>query len=367
MRVVKSIFTVALIAAVFEATQAAKAHIPRNFRASTLSSGSTSATGCSPSSGTCAQDGTDNYHSISLSYDNSTGKFSGTIKSNLCPNDEYGYVNGSDILSTSTSAAYPEATCISQTFPDPDYSSTPVAAALRDRVGLTIDGGVNIYGPMDDGFSTGQVCDAGSCDSGTDLNVCTEKLEYDCSYSLDWSLLPDDCGGHANYYHFHEKLACDYDTSSTSSHSELVGIALDGRGIYGMYEGDGATPTDLDACNGHYGTVPSYSSGDVSFDGADNVYHYHITSYAPFTVGCFGPVDSVDECKNLYSTCSTGYSCFTTTEGTINYDLDCPCFQQDGTTYNKDYSSNCNAAFNVSLSALIWAVVGVIFMFVKFF
>eukprot|EP00475_Leptophrys_vorax_P000157 TRINITY_DN10092_c0_g1_i1.p1 TRINITY_DN10092_c0_g1~~TRINITY_DN10092_c0_g1_i1.p1 ORF type:complete len:380 (-),score=69.68 TRINITY_DN10092_c0_g1_i1:42-1181(-) len=307
---------------------------------STTTSGESTGTGCSPSSGVCATAGTSNYVSLSLSYSNSTGKFSGSITTNLCMNHAYGLTNGTFLL---TSSNLHSASCITQTIPAPAYTSTPIATPTRGRVGLSISGGVNIYGPMDDGFTTGQVCTSGSCPSGSDLGVCQKKLLKECS-SVSWNYLPDDCGGHANAYHYHGKLACDYNTTLSTTHSSLVGVALDGRGIYGKYEGASGLPTDLDACNGHYGSVPAYNDSKGNyFAAATNVYHYHITDAAPFTLGCFGPVSSLSACKSLYSTCGTGYSCFNTTSGPINYDTDCPCFQQNGTTYNQDYTSTCLA------------------------
>ena len=56
--------------------------------------------------------------------------------------------------------------------------------------------------------------------------------------------------------HFHTDLLCDY-TLTASGHSALIAISLDGRGLYGQYETTGTAPTNLDACNGHTGIVPS--------------------------------------------------------------------------------------------------------------
>ena len=48
-----------------------------------------------------------------------------------------------------------------------------------------------------------------------------------------------------------------------------------------------------------------------------------------YTVGCFGPVSSVQECRELYATCGDGDDVVVTTAaGTITYDPDCPCFEQ---------------------------------------
>ena len=65
-------------------------------------------------------------------------------------------------------------------------------------------------------------------------------------------------------------------------HSDLVGYALDGYGLYGPFGENGArlTNADLDACHGHTHTIP--------WDGAPvSLYHYHVTREYPYTVGCY--------------------------------------------------------------------------------
>lgn len=98
--------------------------------------------------------------------------------------------------------------------------------------------------------------------------------------------------------------------SISAGHSMLAGVMLDGRGLYGPYETAGTAPVNLDACNGHVGPVPAYSQTIngvlVAFPSSSAVYHYHVTSYAPFTVGCFGPVASVAAAKALYPACAAG-------------------------------------------------------------
>ena len=101
-----------------------------------LDTGSTVATGCTPNPATCASDGSSNYINRSLTYTN--GEFSGKIKTNLCPNRA---------LPTGSPTSTPS--CIEQTFPV--TTSTPSAAGLLGRVGMTLSGGVNIYGPFDAG------------------------------------------------------------------------------------------------------------------------------------------------------------------------------------------------------------------------
>ena len=53
-------------------------------------------------------------------------------------------------------------------------------------------------------------------------------------------------------YHYHMDLVCDYNLTA-AGHSTLVGVMLDGRGLYGRYETFGAIPMDLDMCGGHVG------------------------------------------------------------------------------------------------------------------
>ena len=72
-----------------------------------------------------------------------------------------------------------------------------------------------------------------------------------------------------------EPKQCAYDDAipddhTLAAHSPLIGFALDGHGIYGLYESyDDDTkmqvkPTDLDACNGHTHLVPANASYGVS-------------------------------------------------------------------------------------------------------
>ena len=80
--------------------------------------------------------------------------------------------------------------------------------------------------------------------------------------------------------HFHTDLVCDY-TLTAPGHSALIGISLDGRGLYGQYETTGTAPTDLDACNGHYGIVPTTTTKSDStgatqtFTASSSVAVYH--------------------------------------------------------------------------------------------
>jgi hypothetical protein len=66
---------------------------------------------------------------------------------------------------------------------------------------------------------------------------------------------------------FAYRKACDYN-HQLPAHSPLIGWALDGFGIYGLYEAhaDGAQekPTDLDACNGHAHAVPANATYGIT-------------------------------------------------------------------------------------------------------
>lgn len=96
----------------------------------------------------------------------------------------------------------------------------------------------------------------------------------------------DGCSGHpqqAGQYHYHSWSNCFADSAGTAGHhSDLVGYALDGYGIYGMHgeNGEILTDDDLDACHGH--------THAISWDGQTvTVYHYHMTREYPYSVGCY--------------------------------------------------------------------------------
>lgn len=306
-------------------------------------SGRVSSNVCTISSGLCAIDGSSNEVYRALRFDINTGIFTGTITTNQCSNDKWGTKNG--VLSGANGH---QASCISQTFPAPLYSSgLPKAAPIRGPIGYSITGGINIFGPFEAGFFTGQACTngLGSCDAGVDLTACDSKLHFECGgANVKHGMLLDDCGGHANPYHYHFDLACDYNKTALG-HSALIGIALDGRGIYGQYETSGTKPTNLDSCGGHFGPVPAYTIANNTYPAAENVYHYHTQEKAPYTVGCFGPVISNSECKNLYSTCNNGFTTFSTKLGCYKgYDTDCPCFGTGNETYNQPIPGQCSNA-----------------------
>ncbi len=98
--------------------------------------------------------------------------------------------------------------------------------------------------------------------------------------------MQDACQGHPQergQYHYHDRSVCLDDTrGQPGGHSDLVGYALDGFGIFGLYgeNGEALTNGDLDACHGH--------SHTVIWDGAAKaIYHYHLTDEYPYSIGCF--------------------------------------------------------------------------------
>jgi len=98
--------------------------------------------------------------------------------------------------------------------------------------------------------------------------------------------IQDSCDGHpemSGTYHYHSASACllaDLDTGS--GHSSLVGYAADGFGIYGTRGTNGVevNNSDLDECHGH--------THKVKFNGKkQKIYHYHLTTEYPYTIGCY--------------------------------------------------------------------------------
>jgi hypothetical protein len=131
----------------------------------------------------------------------------------------------------------------------------------------------NIYGPLEAGFTRNQIPCLGdnSIPGGVDTLVAELMIEHICGTEFT---IMDFCGGHANPYHYHERMNCLYNATA-SGHSSRVGTALDGRGLYGPNV-DGGTPAkDLDVCGGRFGVTPD-SNGQV-------VYYYMIKVFTPQT------------------------------------------------------------------------------------
>lgn len=93
----------------------------------------------------------------------------------------------------------------------------------------------------------------------------------------------DACQAHpqpTGEYHYHSLTQCLADPGS--GHSNLLGYARDGFGIYGVRGEDGAplTDADLNECHGHIHAI--------TWDGATvTMYHYHATYEYPYTLGCY--------------------------------------------------------------------------------
>ncbi len=92
----------------------------------------------------------------------------------------------------------------------------------------------------------------------------------------------DHCNGHPmkqGEYHYHGPSSC---IKGATDNNTLIGYALDGFGIYSMFDADGKelTNRDLDECHGRVSRV--------MWDGKEvNMYHYVLTREYPYTVGCF--------------------------------------------------------------------------------
>jgi YHYH protein len=92
----------------------------------------------------------------------------------------------------------------------------------------------------------------------------------------------DSCGGHperSGLYHYHGPSPCQ---SETKENNTLIGYALDGFGIYSMYDANGKelTNSDLDSCHGT--TSPVLWNGKIT-----NIYHYVQTQEYPYMIGCY--------------------------------------------------------------------------------
>ena len=156
-------------------------------------SGQTSSSQCAVSSGSCSGTGSSSYISRSLTYNTSNGVFTGTIITNQCSNNKWGRYGGVDYSASISHTA----SCVQQTFPAPAYTKTPASAPLRGPIGFSINGGANIYGPLEAGFTSGQACtiNAGTCDAGIDVLACSLKLEQECGSNFKKQMMMDDCGG----------------------------------------------------------------------------------------------------------------------------------------------------------------------------
>ncbi len=95
--------------------------------------------------------------------------------------------------------------------------------------------------------------------------------------------IQDACAGHPERqgrYHYHSCSPCVPDGGS--GHSDLVGYAFDGFGVFGYRGQDHGELTNsmLDVCHGHKHEI-------LWDDKKTSMYHYHMTREYPYTIGCF--------------------------------------------------------------------------------
>jgi len=233
-------------------------------------------------------------------------------------------------------------------------SSSPHAAAMLGKIAFTTATGTNIrtstnffvgetiHGPFVEGFGSQQDdilaslgCSPpslGYVQGGIDTQTAEQIIASKCGTTLPriqgnaYISLMDECGGHTNKYHFHERMGCLYN-GSAHGHSTQIGRLPNGQFIYGKWEETRRLPL-LDACGGHLGRTPESPSVDL--------YHYHVQDSPPFTVGCLGPNDdgslvTVQQCRDFYSGCDGDFVNITTpARGRYEYDRWCPCFDALG-------------------------------------
>ena len=138
----------------------------------------------------------------------------------------------------------------------------PLAGRPKGKAGMTVLDATNIYGAMEAGFTKAQP--GASClgaangysdfelPGGVDTNLAEAIMMKACADrggALDKALL-DYCGGHADPFHYHERMNCLYTADPATGHSTRIGTAADGNGIYGHNIDGGCEPTDLDWCGG---------------------------------------------------------------------------------------------------------------------
>lgn len=111
-----------------------------------------------------------------------------------------------------------------------------------------------------------------------------------------------DAGGDYRYYASPDCLLRELGADVRNKLSPLIGYAFDGFPLYGPYNEDGALPADLDECNGRIGY--------------DGTYRYHVTSTAPYLLGCFRGRPSVGTPlpERLYRSISYSHSLRINTE-----------------------------------------------------
>jgi len=71
----------------------------------------------------------------------------------------------------------------------------------------------------------------------------------------------DKAGGHINLdsgYHYHAATGATKKVEQEDNHSELIGYAMDGYGIYAYLDKEGNPPVGLDQCRGQYDEIRGY-------------------------------------------------------------------------------------------------------------
>merc|ERR1712137_1383647 len=76
----------------------------------------------------------------------------------------------------------------------------------------------------------------------------------------------------------------------------------------------------LDACSAHFG---------------------YTQDKPPYIIGCYGPNNdgsmvTVEQCRSFYTGCDGELTTYTTTDGTEQYDLWCPCYDANGANTGVD-------------------------------
>lgn len=289
--------------------------------------------------------------------------------------------------------------------PAPALKSNARAASLLGTVGSTTTSGTDVYkssisfpigtgiaGPFEAGFDAEidillgwlgcSPASKGYLAGGIDTQTSSDILAQSCGVALprvagngDYISLMWSCGAHSppnsakctsppgsltGYaactspaYHFHQNFTCLYNVAA-SGHSSKVGATSPGnsdasvtaKNIYGKYESTGTLPSDLDACNGHFGVTPDSSGASV--------YHHHVTDKPPFAVGCYGPnaaggLVTLAQCRSYYSTCGDGDTVtVTTAAGSFSYDKWCPCFDKTNNYLNTGNSTTPTQAASLA-------------------
>ena len=177
---------------------------------------------------------------------------------------------------TTTAAACTSPPCAASLLGDVGLTT---ATGTDSRSGKTFAAGENIYGPFEAGFASqqdsilaGLGCNPGSLGhvaGGIDTWTAEQMVAHQCSVTLprvegnSYVSLIDECGGHTQAYHFHERLKCLYDEAA-AGHSTKVGEAVDSAKtpIYSKYESTNVLP-ELDACGGEHHDSPHFNASSA--------------------------------------------------------------------------------------------------------